>query len=119
MTCTNPGLDRWLELYRTVARGNEAEPDAGRRLRSWALEAGFSDISCTVSAWCFADAPDREWWGGMWADRVVQSAFAEQAVERELATIEELDVLAAAWRQWVAADDGWFAVVHGEILCIA
>ena len=115
----NPGLDRWLELYRTVARGNDAEPDAGRRLRSWALEAGFSDISCTVSAWCFADAPDREWWGGMWADRVVQSAFAEQAVERELATIEELDVLAAAWRQWVAADDAWFAVVHGEILCIA
>lgn len=27
-----PGLDRWLEVYYAVARANDAEPDAGRRL---------------------------------------------------------------------------------------
>ncbi|HSP60079.1 MAG TPA: methyltransferase domain-containing protein, partial [Ornithinimicrobium sp.] len=27
-----PAMDDWLALYRTVARGNGAEPDAGRRL---------------------------------------------------------------------------------------
>ena len=31
-----PGLDGWLEVYRAVAHGNGAEPDAGRRLLSWA-----------------------------------------------------------------------------------
>lgn len=113
----NPGLDRWLELYRSVARGNDAEPDAGRRLRSWALEVGFSEIRCSASTWCFADAADREWWGGMWADRVVHSAFAEQALESGRSTDEELAALAVAWREWVEADDGWFAVIHGELLC--
>ena len=30
------GLDHWLDLYHRVARANGAEPDAGRRLVSWA-----------------------------------------------------------------------------------
>jgi hypothetical protein len=25
--------------------------------------------------------------------------------------------LAAGWRTWAAAEDGWFAVLHGELLC--
>ena len=39
-----PRLDRWLELYRQVARSNGAEPDAGRRLLAWTRAAGFSEI---------------------------------------------------------------------------
>jgi len=113
----SPGLDRWLDLYRSIARGNGAEPDAGRRLRSWALRAGFSRVRCSASAWCFADDDDRAWWGGMWADRVERSAFAEQAVEGGWSNAEELGAISAAWRDWAAAADGWFAVVHSEILC--
>ena len=30
-----------------------------------------------------------------------------------------LDRIAAAWRQWSAEPDGWFAILHGEILCRA
>ena len=36
----DPRLDRWLEVYRAVAHSNGAEPDAGRRLLSWARAAG-------------------------------------------------------------------------------
>ncbi len=25
--------------------------------------------------------------------------------------------MAAAWREWGTREDGWFAVLHGEILC--
>ena len=38
----DPRLTRWLELYHDVARGNDAEPDAGRRLLAWAHDAGFT-----------------------------------------------------------------------------
>src|SRR5690606_13604795 len=31
-----PGLARWANLYQRVTRRNGAEPDAGRRLLSWA-----------------------------------------------------------------------------------
>jgi hypothetical protein len=54
-----PELDEWLALYRAVARGNGGEPDAGRRLLSWAHAAGFTDVTATSSTWCFATPEDR------------------------------------------------------------
>jgi SAM-dependent methyltransferase len=111
------GLRRWLDLYREVARGNRGEPDAGRWLLHWANAASFSDVRSSASAWCFATPADRAWWGGLWADRVTKSALGDQAVDRGLATRADLGQIAAAWHRWAADADGWFAVLHGEILC--
>lgn len=111
------GLDRWLDVYRAAARAHGAEPDAGRRLLGWARAAGFVEVVPTASAWCFATPEDRDWWGGMQADRIVASRIAGQAVERGLCDVHELTAMADAWRAWAAADDGWFAVLHGELLC--
>jgi len=114
-----PELDRWLAVYLQVARSNDAEPDAGRRLLSWARAAGFTEVAAGSSTWCYANAADRAWWGGLWADRVVGSDLARQAVERGFASEAELRDLAAGWRRWAEADDGWFSVLHGEILARA
>jgi SAM-dependent methyltransferase len=114
-----PAIEEWLALYRTVARRNGGEPDAGRLLLSWARQAGFTDITCSASAWCFATAEDRLLWGGTWADRTTRSAIAEQAVSYGYATRGDLERIAAGWRAWADADDGWFAVLHAEILCRA
>lgn len=114
-----PPLDRWLDLYQQASRANGGEPDAGRRLLSWAQEAGFEDITPTGGIWCFATPDDREWWGGMWADRILQSALADQFVESGLATATELTEISSAWREWAAAPNGWLAIPHGEILCLA
>lgn len=115
----SPELDRWLELYLRVARSNHAEPDAGRRLLSWAQRAGFTDVTAGSSTWCYATPMDRAWWGGLWADRIVDSDLARQAVDRGLATPAELATIADGWRRWAEQDDGWFSVLHGEILARA
>ena len=47
-------LTRWLALYQEIARANGGEPNAGRRLLSWAQAAGFTQIQPSASAWCFA-----------------------------------------------------------------
>ena len=52
----SPALTRWLDLYRHLARSNLGEPDAGRRLLTWAGAAGFDSVTSTASAWCFSDA---------------------------------------------------------------
>ena len=109
-------LTRWLELYHAVARSNGAEPDAGRRLLAWAHAAGFTDVTASASTWCFATDADRAWWGGMWSERIVASAFADQAVERGMSTREELAEISDAWHRWSASPDGWFSITHGEIL---
>ena len=112
-----PALDRWLEVYRATARAHDAEPDAGRRLLGWAQAAGFAEVVPSASTWCFATPEDRQWWGEMQADRIVASRIAGEAVDRGLARADELPELAAGWRAWAASDDGWFAVLHGELLC--
>jgi len=111
-----PELERWRQVYTQVARSNGAEPDAGRRLLGWAHAAGFTEVEAASSTWCFASPADRAWWGGLWADRVVGSALAGQAVERGISTQAELRELAAGWRRWAEDADAWFSVLHGEIL---
>lgn len=113
----SPGMDDWLELYRRVARANGGEPDAGRRLKSWALRAGLTDITASSATWTYATAEERAWWSGLWADRTVASAYAERATRGGHATEERLREIEAAWRDWGRREDGWFAVLHGEILC--
>ena len=109
-------LDRWLDLYCAVAEANGGEPDAGSRLRAWALAAGFSSVTASASAWCYAEDGERSWWGDLWAERVTATALAARARELGLATTDELAELAAGWRDWAAAPNGWFAVLHGEVL---
>jgi SAM-dependent methyltransferase len=114
-----PELDEWLALYRQAARANGGEPDAGRRLLSWARQAGFTDIVATSSTWCYATQEDRDWWGGMWADRIVRSGIADQLVEMGLASRADLQRLSDGWRRWAAAPDGWFSVLHAELIARA
>lgn len=114
-----PELDNWLTLYRSAARANGGEPDAGRRLLSWARAAGFSDITATSSTWCFATSQDRAWWGGMWADRITGSALSRQLLASGDASDNDLARIAQAWRAWAQTEDGWLSVLHGELLCRA
>ena len=110
------GLSRWQDLYRAVAHGNGAEPDAGRRLLGWAQQAGFTRITTSASVWCHAEPKSRATWGTTWAERVTNSALSTQALERGLASTDELDAIAAAWNDWSRQPDGWFTVLHGEII---
>jgi ubiquinone/menaquinone biosynthesis C-methylase UbiE len=113
----DPALDAWRDLYRRVARAVGGEPDAGRRMLGWARQAGFTDIEVSASAWCFATADERSWWGELWAERVTQSTFADQALRHRLTDHADLERLARAWRRWAASDEGSFFIPHGEILC--
>ncbi len=115
----SPPMNAWLTMYDTVARANKGEPNAGRYLLAWAHAAGFTDVTAGASTWCYATPEDRTWWGELWADRITESAIASQAVEIGAATRPQLEEMAAAWRSWTAEPDGWFAVLHGEILARA
>ena len=111
-------LAEWQALYRKVARALGGEPDAGRHLLAWARAAGLEQVEASASAWCYT-GPDRVWWGDSWARRLTESPFGDRAVERGLASREDLERLARGWRRWAEADDAWFCIPHGEILARA
>ncbi|GAA1969438.1 class I SAM-dependent methyltransferase [Catenulispora subtropica] len=117
----SPALDAWLAAYQSLATSNGGHPDAGRRLRGWALSAGFpaENVTATASSWVFADAGDRAWWAELWADRTTKSSTASQYVAKGIATEPELQAMADAWRAWSRSHDGIFTVGHGEVICVA
>ncbi len=112
-------LTRWLALYEAIARRNGGEPDAGRRLKAWALEAGFTDVTATGSVWCYASAEDLAWWTGTWAERLTASDFAASALRHGLAETDELERLAEGWRAFGRDPAAWFLVPHGEVVARA
>lgn len=109
-------LDEWRGLYGHLARGNRGEPDAGRRLPGWAAAAGFAEIEVSSSNWTYSAEADRRFLADSWADRVLHSAFATQALERGLADQQTLRRLAEGWRRWARRDDGVFLMPSVEIL---
>jgi SAM-dependent methyltransferase len=111
-----PDIARAIEAYGTLTRVNGANWDAGRRLLHWARSAGFAAIAPSASVWCFATPDERNWWGELWAERFTHSWLAEQLVGHGIVSQPDLAVFARAWRAWAASPDGWFAVIHGEIL---
>ncbi len=112
----DPRLDRWLAIYRGVAHAHGTEPDAGRRVLAWAHAAGAADATPSASIWSFATPDERAWWGGQWAERIVDSTIAERALAAGFATPDELADISQAWRAWAAHPDGWFSIPHGEVL---
>ncbi|MFV0253234.1 MAG: class I SAM-dependent methyltransferase [Beutenbergiaceae bacterium] len=107
-------LDRWHEVY--LALTSHHNPDAGRQLHAWTLQAGFEDVDAGASVWCYSDAVDRQWWAQSWADRVQHSSFASHAIEHDYADTAELGQIAQGWQEWAQAEGAWFVIVHGEVL---
>jgi ubiquinone/menaquinone biosynthesis C-methylase UbiE len=111
-----PALERWREIYLEVTRRNGAEANAGRWLLGWAQQAGYREVTYSSSTWTFATEASRRWWAELWAERTVDSSFAEQAVAYGIAARAELAAVAAGWRQWAAEPAAVFIVPHGEVI---
>ncbi|KAJ5453623.1 uncharacterized protein N7458_004579 [Penicillium daleae] len=97
---------------------NGGEPNAGRMLHAWARRAGFDDVQCSCTMWCYASKEDVKWWSESWVDRSLKSSFATTAIEHGLAAKEDLERISQAWREWGQDRDAWISIPSAEILCI-
>ncbi|EPS38077.1 hypothetical protein H072_8203 [Dactylellina haptotyla CBS 200.50] len=111
-------LEKWNRVYQATAQYTGTDPLAGRKLHKWFMDAGVKreDIKCTSSCWTYSSPEEREWWGGMWAERTMKSSFGELAVKSKVVSgVEELEELAEGWTKWVGEEAGWIMVPSGEV----
>jgi SAM-dependent methyltransferase len=113
------GMDKWKDLYIKVAQGLGAYPHMGKMLHAVALQAGFprEDIDADIGTWTFSTPDERAFWCGLWADRTVQSDYKQRALDSGHAKVEDLEEIAATWREMEKKEDGWFAVINGQVIC--
>jgi SAM-dependent methyltransferase len=112
----DPLLERWRQVYLDVTARNGHDARIGPALLGLAQAAGLDDVAVSSTCWTFADPDARQWWGGLWADRVRFSRFAEQAVAYGVSDADEMGQIADAFLAWAASDDGVFVLPHVEIL---
>lgn len=112
----DPAIERWRDLYHRVAAANGGEADAGRFLLGWVRKAGFADPVVTTSTATHADPAARQAWGEMWSVRVVESDFADHAVNGGFSTRAELREISEAFSRWATSGDGFWAYLCGEVI---
>jgi hypothetical protein len=116
--CTEVSKGIGLTGQRIAATG--AEPDAGRRLRHWALQAGFPESALHFSVGAICCATQREC--AEWADSTAallageDSSWAQSAIQGGHATAEQLRRLADAWRRWGQQPGATFFMPCGQLL---
>jgi len=113
------GMRKWMDLYISVARHIKCDPNIGKRLHAIAMQAGFprSNIDSSVGTWTFSTPDEREWWCGLWADRTTKSDYKTRVLESGLGTETDLEEIAQTWKEMETKEDGWFAVIHGQVIC--
>lgn len=120
------GLREWTHRYRAMAQANGAEPDAGRHLVGWALEAGcvVADLTYSTSTWVYSAAPggrDPRAFADSWRARVGEGRFRDQlagvlgtwdadAVDTAVGRICE------GWEIWADDPSAVFLMPHGELV---
>ena len=112
----DPVIEGWRDLYHQVAASNGGQADAGRFLSGWVRDAGFVDPIVSTSTTTHANGDGRAAWGGMWAVRVVDSDFADHAINSGFATRTELQEISDAFSRWAASPDGFWAYMCGEVI---
>ena len=115
----NQDIAEFRDLYMKAARARSGEPNGGRHLVAWARAAGIdrAKITATASLWCFSSPEERAYWSKQWVGRLTQSTLRYNLINGGYATEKDVDRYIKAWREWAADEDGWTAIIHGEILC--
>jgi SAM-dependent methyltransferase len=108
----------WQRVYLAVARAGGSELAAGRRLRTWALAAGFAPGQVTVSGsvWTYPGFEPAAVIAASWAARLTGQHFGALAERHGVATKESLAATAAGLAAWAEHPDAFFAMPHGEVL---
>ncbi len=108
-----------INIFENVMRSGGSEPNAGRRLAAWAREAGFQREKLQVSAVVevYSSRSEREFIATGYHDRILFSDVGRKAEELGIATREEIENVAKAWKQWIDNDDGYMGMPSTEILC--
>ncbi|SJX64565.1 uncharacterized protein SRS1_15382 [Sporisorium reilianum f. sp. reilianum] len=110
----------WLDTSTAIYRSIGAEPDAGRRLVSWAIDAGYpagaEHITFSSSNQAYGGQPNAKFWGQMWSERIAAESWKKQALETGKVTEEQIDQMAQDYVKWGDMPDGVFVMICGEVL---
>ena len=112
------GVELLKVHYAKLLDAAGTDGDAGRSLHVWARKAGFESTSIQKSctATLFSSQDERKWFADAYGDRIKTEAYREK-LDRTGANGETVEEVVMGLDEWATNEDGWLALMHGEILC--
>ena len=80
------------------------------------MEASLDIVRKSSSEWVFETPEEVTWWGETWADRVLNSNFADHARSLGLLTDPELRNIHDGWISWSRNVPAFFVIPHDEVI---
>ncbi|EPY51040.1 UbiE family methyltransferase [Schizosaccharomyces cryophilus OY26] len=112
-------LDETLKSqFLAKTKCSSTHPQAGRHLRKWAIDSGFSpmSISSSASLWFIANEEDRKWFGKMFRDRALHSTETLIPFDAE-GDLRKRQEVAQAWDDFIRDSSSCYYLMHGEVVC--
>jgi len=104
-------IDEWRDMYRRAYFANHLQPDAGRYLYHWLLQAGFeqADIKMSMSCKHYCGRDEAREIAHSWASRM--PTFTQDIVDEK-----KITEIANGWRRWCELDGAYFYYANGEAI---
>lgn len=109
---SDPWIDRFIDVHLRTWTQNGGDPRIGRKLRALFNASDVRNLRMTGSQWCYATSAETQEWGDSYAERLLTSPMGARAVERGNATREDLEAMAAAFREWGKHPDAFWSFIH-------
>jgi ubiquinone/menaquinone biosynthesis C-methylase UbiE len=110
---SEPALEKYAELYRRLRREYGHDPEGGRKIGAFLLDAGFTDLKLSACYESFADHSTRNGFAQVSAGMLAESWGAE-FISRGWATSETLKDMEDAWRRFAVRPGAIFAAAWCE-----
>jgi ubiquinone/menaquinone biosynthesis C-methylase UbiE len=109
---SDPWIDRFIDVHVRTWTQNGGDPRIGRKLRALFNASDVTHLRMTGSQWCYATPAETGEWGESYAERLLTSPMGARAVERGNASRQDLEAMAAAFRNWGKHPDAFWSFIH-------
>ncbi|KAL2126226.1 hypothetical protein VTI74DRAFT_1401 [Chaetomium olivicolor] len=121
MWCVWPEIPALLKFHELMVEGlvaNGGQDKGGRRLVSWAMEAGVErgDVEAGFGTWCYSEPGDRKAWGEAMIERLRTGQIRGKGIELGITTEEGVEEMIKGWQEWIETGDATLGIMNGEVI---
>lgn len=115
---THPGLDLWGRGIVEGQMAKGAHPEAGRRLLSWAVEAGFDIEKCTYTAGSVSHVGKEGAPYGLTVAKQTQEdeVFRRTVIDNNISDEKGLELMRDGWEFWAKNPHCVFSMYSGQVV---
>lgn len=113
----HPGLSRWRAVFSVVSDLTGSQPNAGRHLPTWFLEADLKDTTVSSSNSTYATGEEKEALASSWIQHTHEESY-QKRIKEVLGeeTVSATKQITTGWNEWKNTPGAVMVLPHLEVI---